>query len=143
MNVNRKIGLELQNGHDIGRDPRRMTGDELAALGHQRMGPLKALRLRCIDCSGGSANEVRLCTAMQCPAWPFRMGKNPWRAPPSDKLRAHGRTLGRRQRLVTACEALLDKEQIKQQGGAPTTLPATIRVGESQEQLGKKPEDRA
>ena len=93
MNVNRKIGLELHNGHDIGRDPRRMTGDELAALGHQRMGPLKALRLRCIDCSGGSANEVRLCTAIQCPAWPFRMGENPWRAPASEAQLAHTRSL--------------------------------------------------
>ena len=79
MSVNRKIGLELQNGHDVGRDPRRMTGDELAALGHQRMGPLKALRLRCIDCSGGSDVGVRRCVLVKCPAWPFRMGTNPWR----------------------------------------------------------------
>ena len=99
MNVNRKIGLELHNGHDIGRDPRRMTGDELAALGHQRMGPLKALRLRCIDCSGGSANEVRLCTAVQCPAWPFRMGANPWRAPASERRARTHRTWSPKGRL--------------------------------------------
>jgi hypothetical protein len=76
MSVNRTIGLELRDGHNVGRDPRHMPHDELAALGHAAMSPLKALRLRCIDCSGGSANEVRLCTAMQCPAWPFRMGSN-------------------------------------------------------------------
>jgi hypothetical protein len=35
------------------------------ALGHMRMSPLKALRLRCIDCSGGSASEVRLCALVQ------------------------------------------------------------------------------
>ena len=81
MSVNRKIGLELRNGHDVGRDPREMTAAELSALGHQPISPLRALRLRCIDCSGDSANEVRLCTAVQCPAWPFRMGKNPWRSP--------------------------------------------------------------
>ena len=91
MNVNRKIGLELQNGHDIGRDPRRMTGDELAALGHQRMSPLKALRLRCVDCSAGSDAEVRRCTFVHCPAWPFRMGTNPWRAPASEARRTQSR----------------------------------------------------
>ena len=88
MNVNRKISLELQNGHDVGRDPRRMTGDELAALDHQRMGPLKALRLCCVDCSAGSAAEVRRCASLQCPAWPFRMGENPWRGPVSKEKHA-------------------------------------------------------
>ncbi len=40
---------------------------------------LRALRLRCIDCCAGSAIEVRRCTAVECPAWPFRMGTSPWR----------------------------------------------------------------
>ena len=88
MSIDRKIGLELLRGHDVGRDPRRMTADELAALGHQRMSPLRALRLRCIDCSGDSAAEVRLCTAVTCPAWPFRMGKSPWRSPVTEEQRA-------------------------------------------------------
>ena len=68
MSGDRRIGLELQGAHAVGRDPRRMTGDELMALGHVRIGAQKALRLRCIDCSGGSAQEVRLCTAVFCPA---------------------------------------------------------------------------
>ena len=88
MSIDRKIGLELLRGHDVGRDPRRMTADELAALGHQRMSPLRALRLRCVDCSGDSAAEVRLCTAVTCPAWPFRMGKSPWRSPVTEEQRA-------------------------------------------------------
>jgi len=33
----------------VGRDPRKMTADELGELGHQRMSPLGALRLRCVD----------------------------------------------------------------------------------------------
>ncbi len=55
MRSDRAIGLELRDGHDIGRDPRGMTADELAVVGHVRMSAQQALRLRCIDCSGASA----------------------------------------------------------------------------------------
>ena len=70
----------LENGADgeaVGRDPRRMTAAELGSLGHQPMSPIAALRARCIDCCAGQAGEVRLCAAVNCPAWSFRMGKNP------------------------------------------------------------------
>ncbi len=80
----RDRGLELRDGASVGRDPRRLGADALEALGHARMSPLKALRLRCLDCCCGSPREVRLCPAVDCPAWPFRMGTNPWRARPSD-----------------------------------------------------------
>lgn len=39
--------------------------------------PLRAIRLKCLDCSCGSAHEVRQCTAEGCPLYPFRIGKNP------------------------------------------------------------------
>ena len=38
---------------------------------------LKAIRRRCIDCSGGSLAEVRACKFDTCPLHPFRLGKNP------------------------------------------------------------------
>jgi len=38
----------------------------------------KAIRDKCIDCSGGSAHEVRHCPVVDCPLWGFRMGRNPW-----------------------------------------------------------------
>jgi hypothetical protein len=38
---------------------------------------LKAIRRRCIDCSGGSLAEVRACKCDTCPLHPFRLGKNP------------------------------------------------------------------
>jgi len=38
---------------------------------------LKAIRRRCVDCSGGSLAEVRACKCDTCPLHPFRMGKNP------------------------------------------------------------------
>ncbi len=34
----------------------------------------KAIRLKCLDCCYGSAYEVRLCPARQCPLWRFRLG---------------------------------------------------------------------
>lgn len=39
--------------------------------------PLKTIRDKCIDCSSGSAQEVRLCTAVNCPLWEYRFGKRP------------------------------------------------------------------
>ena len=79
MKPNRHTGLEHRDGFDVGRDPRCMRTDELEQLGHARVSPLRALRLHCLDCCNGSAQEVRLCTAVGCPSWPFRMAKNPWR----------------------------------------------------------------
>jgi hypothetical protein len=81
-------GLELHQGHPAGRDPREMTRDELRAAGHEPMSPLQAHRARCLDCCVGQANEVALCTVVGCPAWPFRMGTNPWRKPVSEGQRA-------------------------------------------------------
>jgi hypothetical protein len=79
MNSHRQIGLEQHDGDDVGRDPRSMSADELKLLGHARVSPLRALRLKCLDCCNESAQEVRLCTAVDCASWPFRLGKNPWR----------------------------------------------------------------
>lgn len=39
--------------------------------------PLKAIRAKCLECCGNSSNEVKLCTAPECPLWPYRFGKRP------------------------------------------------------------------
>ena len=44
----------------------------------KRISPLKAIRLKCLDCCCGSSNEVKLCTAERCPLYVFREGKNPY-----------------------------------------------------------------
>ena len=77
--IDRAIGLEKDDGEDIGRDPREMTNEELTNLGHVKMPVLDAIRARCLDCSSQQQSEVRKCTAVQCPSWPYRMGTNPWR----------------------------------------------------------------
>jgi hypothetical protein len=92
MSQHRHIGLERQDGYDVGRDPRGLSTDDLERLGHARVSPLRALRLKCLDCCNGSAREVRLCTAVDCPSWPFRMGKNPWRRPLTGEERAERQT---------------------------------------------------
>lgn len=38
---------------------------------------IKAIRLKCLDCCCGQANEVALCTCFDCPLYPYRFGKNP------------------------------------------------------------------
>ena len=93
MSIDRKIGLELGRGPEVGRDPRQMTAEELVALGHTPMSPLKALRLRCIDCFGGCVTSVRCCTATDCPSWPFRLGHSPWRKELSQKRKEQLRRL--------------------------------------------------
>lgn len=41
--------------------------------------PVKAIRAKCLDCCCNSQNEVKLCTTKNCPLYPFRFGKNPYR----------------------------------------------------------------
>lgn len=41
--------------------------------------PVKAIRSKCLDCCCGSPSEVKNCTVVQCPLFPFRFGKNPYR----------------------------------------------------------------
>ena len=41
--------------------------------------PLKAIRAKCLDCSGGHPKEVRLCPVKACQVYEFRMGRNPRR----------------------------------------------------------------
>ena len=44
-----------------------------------KLTPMKAIRRKCIDCSGGSSNEVKLCPAQNCPLYDYRFGKDPHR----------------------------------------------------------------
>lgn len=41
--------------------------------------PVKAIRAYCLNCCCESATEVKLCPAVECQLWPYRMGKNPSR----------------------------------------------------------------
>lgn len=39
--------------------------------------PMSAIRAKCLECSGGSSNEVRICPVTECSLWRYRMGKRP------------------------------------------------------------------
>ena len=77
--------------------------------GHQPMPVLKAIRAKCLDCSGGIQSEVRDCLVRRCPLYPFRMGKNPWRAPASE---------GQRQKAARI--AIAAKNRRSNRGNGPT-----------------------
>ena len=69
--------LQNERGNLRGRIPSEIPGDVLRALGGPES-PGRAIRAKCIDCSGGNPTEARKCVAFKCPLWPFRMGKNPF-----------------------------------------------------------------
>ena len=123
MKAEAKIALGTEAGPDgnrIGRDPRKMGPDELRVLGHAPMSPTAAIRAHCLDCCGGSSDEVRKCTAARCPSWPFRMGMNPWRTV-SEGRRAAGRRLAAKR----AAKSSKLKSDLRPDGG---TLPAATPV---------------
>lgn len=39
--------------------------------------PLVAIRLNCLECMGGSSDEVKRCSAPRCALHPFRFGRSP------------------------------------------------------------------
>ena len=139
MSINRTVGLEDRNGALVGRDPREMTTAELGQLGQQSMSPMKALRLRCLDCCAGSTARVRLCVSATCPSWPFRMGRSPWRQPISDATRER---LARSAFKIAATQSAPQKTaaSVETREGAATTLPGNARAAKSTSGTGSKSE---
>ena len=39
--------------------------------------PIKAIRKKCLDCSCYQPKEVRQCTVIDCPIYPYRMNHRP------------------------------------------------------------------
>lgn len=50
---------------------------ELKDKAIKRLSPVKAIKIKCLDCSDGVKKEVRECIILDCPLYPFRLGKNP------------------------------------------------------------------
>ena len=79
----------------VGRDPMSIPLQVLIAAGHpprrtraivnalgdepieQEIRCHSHLRKHCLDCSAGSKVAVRQCAIIDCPLWPYRMGRNP------------------------------------------------------------------
>ena len=41
--------------------------------------PLKAIRAKCLDCCCDQTKEVQLCPCAECPLYPYRAGRDPYR----------------------------------------------------------------
>ena len=48
--------------------------------------PMRAIRAQCLECAGGSPNEVKLCRIERCPLWRYRFGKRPTTARPDQNV---------------------------------------------------------
>ena len=75
------------------RDPRELLVEDLASLGHGKRPLLAVVRQNCIECQGGYQAEVLRCQATGCVFWPYRMGTDPFRAPPSEAKREAARRM--------------------------------------------------
>ncbi len=73
-------------------DPRELTPEDMAKLGVPRTNRTDAIRAMCLQCVG-TPQEVRLCECGACPLFFFRMGSDPFRAPPSEKQMATAQRL--------------------------------------------------
>lgn len=60
----------------------------MADLFKARRNPIKAIRAHCLACGGGSPRAVAECPSADCGLFDFRMGRNPFRAPASEKQKA-------------------------------------------------------
>lgn len=80
----------------------------------KKITPIKAIRLKCLDCSNGSSNEVKLCHINRCPLYPFRLGKNPNFKPKElteeqrEELRRRGRENRARQLAIKSAAEITD-----------------------------------
>jgi hypothetical protein len=101
------------------------TPDTLRALGHQPEPVLRAIRRKCLDCSGGSHAEAADCLLRSCALFPFRFGRNPWRAPASEARREAGRRIAASSKKAGTNPAFAATD-----GLAATTLPAPHRCDE-------------
>ena len=43
----------------------------------KKLTPIKAIRAKCLECSAGQRNEVKLCVVKKCPLYAYRMGHRP------------------------------------------------------------------
>lgn len=80
----------------------------------KRLTPLKAVRAKCLDCSGGQPKEVRLCPCEGCPLWSYRMGFRP-RHPKTLKANEDAR----REKLRAAPEISSPEPPTATEGGKP------------------------
>jgi hypothetical protein len=111
---------QVDAGHKIGRDPRTVSVEDYARAGIEGEAILQVIRAKCMDCCVEQADEVRKCTAITCPNWPYRMGSNPFRA--KRQLSDEQRT-ALVERLAASRGATVSAPQKFRDGNLPDDLP--------------------
>ena len=48
--------------------------------------PMKAIRLKCLDCCAGQLLEINRCHIEKCPLWKYRTGHRPKDAIPENNI---------------------------------------------------------
>lgn len=78
-----------KSGHNLTKESREFILDRELANGiYSKRALTKVIRLKCLDCCCGSADEVKKCTCEKtCFLHPFRFGKNPFRTPMPEEQR--------------------------------------------------------
>jgi len=51
-----------------------MSEERKKEVRQKRLTRKRAIRLKCLDCMYGSANEVKLCPSEDCPLFNYRLG---------------------------------------------------------------------
>ena len=113
--------IPADGGFDVGRLPGSIDLRDLRDLHHPES-PIRAIRAKCIDCSGGVATEARKCVAIGCPLWPFRTGDNPFRKPASDKQRANA-AKATAVRMGRSAENEHSRRRFSEKTDRPGTIP--------------------
>jgi len=91
----------------------------------------------------GSAQEVRLCTAVDCPSWPFRMGRNPWRAPLDEQERGQRADRMKRNRAAATTSPEQTQGQIAASPSDGVRAPEGGAAGFSSTEMGTAKGDTA
>lgn len=70
--------LETENGQRVSDAIAFKKLKEKFSGSEDRISPMKAIRLKCLNCCCNQRVEINLCTCEDCPLWVFRFGKNPY-----------------------------------------------------------------
>ncbi len=138
-----KEPLYASISHLVGKDPRSVGAEGLMDAGIEPVSPLKAIRARCVACCDGSEYEARLCTIVDCPLWPFRTGKNPFRAPATEAQKAHRHRLPKFIRKARPKKAQPDFDAVPPPvtrnlaalAAAPLSRPTAPARGETEQRI--------
>ena len=71
--------------------------------------PMKAIRLKCLDCSCGSNEEVKNCFAKKCPLYQFRFG---YKLDENGNRRKRDLTDAQRQKMAERLKKVRDNKNL-------------------------------